>query len=94
MAKIEGPDGAIVDDTDSPTALAYYRREPGYTVLGDEPPVVVEDGVEYVAAPPAKSAAKGEWFEYAKGLGLDVPDDENDITRDELVALVEAADES
>lgn len=91
MPKVEGPDGQICDDTDNPTALAYYRREQGYTVLGEEPPVVVEGGVEFVAAPPAKSASKADWFEYAKGLGLDIPDDEADITKDELIGLVEKA---
>lgn len=90
--KVECPDGTIVE-TGSQVALNYYQCEPGYRILGDEPPTVVEDGVEVLAGPPAKSATKAEWFEYAQGLGLDVPADEADITRDELIALVEAANQ-
>lgn len=35
MARVKTPSGEIVE-TSSPGALAYYQREPGYEVLGDD----------------------------------------------------------
>lgn len=88
MVAVRCPDGSVVE-ADNPVALNYYTREPGYEILGDAPPLVEVDGTEFLAEPPTKSATKAEWFEYAKGLGLDVPDDDSDITKDELIAAVE-----
>ncbi|GCD94069.1 hypothetical protein [Embleya hyalina] len=58
-----------------PSALAYFRRH-GYTVATDDQ-ATEPDG------PPAKSAAKSAWVEFAMARGIDRAEAEG-MTRDQL----------
>lgn len=58
MAEIKDKDGKVVDDTDNPVALAYYRREPDYEVVEDteeEPSAPASPVLTKPQSPPAPS---------------------------------------
>lgn len=77
---VSGFDGVIVGvdfrdgvgATDDPAALAYFRRK-GYTV---------DDGT---AGAPRGNASRGEWADYASGLGVEVTDE---MSRNDIRAAV------
>jgi hypothetical protein len=72
MPFVTTPTGDTFEET-SPVALDYYRREPGYKVRDSED----ED------RPPAKSALKADWLDYARAHGFEGDDDA--VTRQELI---------
>jgi len=74
MPKITTPTGDTFEET-NPVALDYYRRETGYEV---------RDTDDTEAAPPAKSASKAEWLDYARTHGFDGEDDT--VTKADLIA--------
>lgn len=90
MPRVRTPDGRVIDV--APSALAYYRRELGYDVLGStETPAMVtvdvndvESGQGDGAAAPERFASKREWYDYAAATDPDIADYEN-ITQEELV---------
>lgn len=86
MARVTGPDGTDLGDVTSRGALAYYRREPGYTVHDDEAPTVETVTVdEPVITAPARSASKQEWVDYANQVDPGNVETISEMTKDELV---------
>lgn len=84
MGRFEGPDGKVVE-ADNAVAEAYYERDPDFTRITDTAPQADVPASVTVDGPPAKSASKREWYDYAATLeGVELPP-YDDITHDELV---------
>ncbi len=65
----------------------YAAAFPGeFELLGDE----YEEDKVVLEGPPASSAKKEDWIEYALAQGHDVPDG---LTKDEIKALVQGEDQ-
>lgn len=84
MANVTTPDGRDLGDVTG-RALDYYRREPGFTIDGETVEAPETPEVE-VISPPAKSALKGEWVDYAKTVDPDNADEIDGMTQAEIMA--------
>lgn len=82
MAHVITDAGVDLGDVTDTAALAYYRREPGFTVDGQ-----VVGAAPVPPAPPAKSASKADWVAFAQSVEPDADVESLDaMTKDELIA--------
>lgn len=86
MARVITDAGVDLGDVIDQAALAYYRREPGFSIDG-----TVVGGGPALPERPADSANKPVWVDYAlaveKARGNDVDEESlNAVTKDELIA--------